>query len=167
MAPIHPRLHQTPMLISGPTASQALESLQNLQMDVALQGQTIGKASSIKMMRSIAVKGLEALTTELAWAAQAAGVEDQVYASLDASFPGFDWRKRSAYNLERMTTHGIRRAEEMREVVKTIQDLGHQPLTTQGTVSRQQELGELGLKLDEAGDLQDSVASVAKALKPA
>lgn len=51
----------------------------------------VGAASAIKMIRSVIVKGLEALTTEYFLAADAAGLTEAVRASLDASCPGADW----------------------------------------------------------------------------
>ena len=48
-------------------------------------GADVGRASAIKMIRSVMVKGIEALTAEMMLAARAAGVEDEVLASLDAS----------------------------------------------------------------------------------
>jgi Domain of unknown function (DUF1932) len=41
--------------------------------------------------------------------------------------------------------HGLRRAAEMEEVVKTLQGLHVEPLMTQGTVVRQREIGGLGV----------------------
>lgn len=150
MAPIHPRLHKTPMLLAGPQAGDLAALLQGWQMDVRVVGDDVGRASSIKMLRSVMVKGLEALTAEMGLAAVKAGVEDEVIASLNASFPGIDWDQRTAYNLERMATHGIRRAEEMEEVVKTLEDLGVMPELTEGTVRRQRRFGASSL------DLRDS-----------
>jgi 3-hydroxyisobutyrate dehydrogenase-like beta-hydroxyacid dehydrogenase len=93
-------------------------------MNAKLAGTRIGDASAIKMMRSVMIKGLEALTAESMLAARRAGVEESVLASLQASDPGIDWTRRSSYNLERMMLHGARRAAEMREVAKTLSDYG-------------------------------------------
>ena len=41
-------------------------------------------------------------------------MEGAAIASLQASDPGFDWQRRSAYNLERMMAHGLRRAADGR-----------------------------------------------------
>ena len=147
MAPIHPRLHQTPMLLAGPDAEAALARLADWGMDLRAVGAETGRASAIKMLRSVVVKGLEALSAEMALAAIRAGVEDEVIASLDASYPGFDWSGRTAYNLERMATHGRRRAEEMEEVVRTLEELGISPDLTTGTVLRQRRFGESDLDL--------------------
>jgi hypothetical protein len=92
------------------------------------------------------VKGMEALTAECFLAARRAGVGAQVLASLSESFPGMDWPKQSAYNLERMASHGIRRAAEMREVAATLRELGVEPLMAVATTERQAEIGRLDLK---------------------
>lgn len=124
MAPVHPKRHRTPLLVSGPESGAAVALLEALGMKPALAGDTVGQASAIKMFRSVMIKGLEALTGECLLAARRAGVEGDVLASLQASDPGFDWTARSAYSLERMMVHGERRAAEMREVSRTIAELG-------------------------------------------
>ena len=77
---------------------------------------------------------MEALSAECALAAEAAGVFDEVTASLDASEKQIGWRERFAYNRERMETHGLRRAAEMEESAKTLQGLGVEPVMTRGTI---------------------------------
>ena len=65
----------------------------------------------------------------------------EVIASLDASWPGADWARRFDYNLDRMMVHGLRRAAEMEEVVKTLDALGTGSAMTRGTVERQRAMG--------------------------
>jgi 3-hydroxyisobutyrate dehydrogenase-like beta-hydroxyacid dehydrogenase len=119
-------------------------------MEPAVAGRRVGEASAIKMLRSVMVKGLEALTAECLLAARRAGVDATVLASLRASDPGFDWAARSAYNLERMTTHGLRRAAEMREAAATLRELGLPDRMALATAEWQAELGGLGLPPGEA-----------------
>ena len=88
------------------------------------RGDTVGRASSIKMVRSIMVKGLEALTAECALAAVAAGVADDVFPSLNTGAHPIDVAARATYNFERSFRHGQRRAAEMDEVAKMLSDLG-------------------------------------------
>ena len=92
------------------------------------------------MIRSVMVKGVEALTAEMMLAAEAAGVTEEVLASLDASEKSQGWAQRAEYNLERMTTHGLRRAAEMEESAKTLIALGIEPVMTAGTVCRQRAM---------------------------
>lgn len=124
MAPVYPKRNLVPCLISGPDAAELAPILQGLPMHVRVMGDQVGRASSIKMVRSIMVKGMEALTAECVLAATAAGVEDEVFASLKSGHPGIDVPERAAYNFERTLVHGKRRAAEMDEVAKMLTDLG-------------------------------------------
>jgi 3-hydroxyisobutyrate dehydrogenase-like beta-hydroxyacid dehydrogenase len=92
----------------------------------------------------VMIKGIEALTAECFLAATRAGVADQVMKSLSNNYPALDWAKVVEYNLERMATHGRRRAAEMEEVADTLRELGVEPLMALATVARQREMGELG-----------------------
>lgn len=124
MAPVYPKKHHVPLLVAGPHAETGAAILSALDMKPKISGDTVGHASSIKMLRSVMIKGFEALTAECFLAARRAGVEEQVIASLEASDPDVQWRTRGAYNLERMMVHGTRRSAEMVEVARTVAELG-------------------------------------------
>jgi len=149
MSPVRPALHRTPLLISGPSAERAERLLLDLGMKVRIAGDEIGQASSIKMLRSVMIKGFEALTAECLLAARRAGVEKAVLASLQASDPGIDWTARAAYNLERMMVHGRRRAAEMQEVAATLRELGLPDRMALATVDWQRQIGELDIPAPE------------------
>ncbi len=151
MSPVHPKRHHAPLLVSGPWAEEAAERLKTLDMRPRVVGPEVGQASSIKMLRSVMIKGFEALTAECFLAARRAGVADQVIASLEASDPEIAWRRRGAYNLERMLVHGARRAAEMREVALTVEALGLPPGLSRATADWQDTLAGLA----EAGDDPD------------
>lgn len=141
MAPVDSEL-AVPLLIAGPHAIQAEELLGQIGFsNMRVVGDTVGKASAIKMIRSVMVKGIEALSYECSEAAAAAGVYDDVTASLDASEVRRSWADRIAYNRERMEKHGLRRAAEMEESAKTLQGLGIEPVMTRSTVQLQREVG--------------------------
>ena len=145
MAPVCPALHKVPLLICGPNASEANLEFSKLSMKAEIVAGDIGKASSIKMVRSIMVKGLEALVAECVLAGRKAGVEDVVLDTLEKSYPGFNWKERAAYMMERMMVHGPRRAAEMREVALTVQQLGLDNSMSNATANWQQSIGDLGL----------------------
>jgi 3-hydroxyisobutyrate dehydrogenase-like beta-hydroxyacid dehydrogenase len=146
MAPVYPLKHQTPVLLAGPEADEAAAALRRLGMALEVVGRTVGEASMIKMLRSVMVKGIEALTAECILAARRAGVEAAVLASLQASDPALEWKKRAAYNLERMMVHGARRAAEMREVAATLRELGLPDRLAAATATWQDEVGALCLE---------------------
>lgn len=156
MAPVHPRGHRTPILIAGPQTVEMGHRLGLLGFDLEIAGEEIGAATTIKMLRSMFVKGLEAITVQTLLAARAAGRFDEVYASLSKSFPGLGWPAFPRYLVERVATHGIRRAAEMRESAVTMAELGfpagHD--LALAVAALQQEVGGLGLKLDRDGNLE-------------
>ena len=124
MSPVHPRKHHVPLLVSGPDAEAGEAVLRALDMKPRIVGDEVGRASSIKMLRSVMVKGMEALVAECFLSARRAGVEEEVIGSLEASDPDIKWRERGAYNLEHMMVHGARRAAEMEEAARTVDELG-------------------------------------------
>ncbi len=167
MGPIHPARHLTPMLLAGAHADAIMPFVEAFGMKAATAGPEIGAAAAIKMVRSVMVKGMEALTYECFVAATRAGVEEPVLASLAKSFPGFDWPKTVAYNIERMANHGTRRAAEMEEVAATLRELGIEPRMAEATVMRQREMAQIGKDAAVRDTLDKDYASVLKAVSAA
>ena len=148
LAPVNPGRMNVPLLVSGGCAEAAASLLRDAGfVRVRVVGTEVGRASAIKMIRSVMVKGIEALTDEMMAAAEAAGVVHEVLSSLDASDKAVPWESRAAYNLERMHTHGLRRAAEMEESARTLEALGVEPLMTRQTVRRQRDAAGKGRSL--------------------
>lgn len=150
MAPVPPARLKTPLLIGGPQAHQTTAMLCRLGFNAQWGDEQVGKVSAIKMCRSVLIKGLEALTAECLFAARQYNVEQDVLASLHASFPSLGWLDEfPGYLISRVAQHGIRRSEEMEEVVKTLRDVGSQAHMGQSTVQAQrylpQQMAERGL----------------------
>lgn len=142
MSPIAPKRLGTAILLGGPHASDFFAPGQ----DVGLTGISVfstdyGKASAAKMCRSIIVKGMEALLSEALLTARQYDVDDMTLKSLDDLFPGLDWATLAPYMISRCIEHGGRRAEEMREVAKTVADAGLAPLMSAACAERQDWLG--------------------------
>jgi len=161
LSPVLPKRLNAPLMVSGPHAVDAAQGLSDIGFsDITIVKGGVGAAAAVKMIRSIMVKGIEALSAELAIAADRAGVTEAVVASLDASWPGADWGSRLDYNLDRMLVHGLRRAAEMEESVATLESLGVGSTMTRGTVALQHSLGALGI------DPPDGLAAKLAALAP-
>ena len=167
LAPIHPARHQTPMLLAGRDAEAIAPTLAALGMHASIAGDEIGAAAAIKMVRSVMIKGIEALTLECFLAAARAGVIDEVASSMKNNYPGLDWGKIVPYNLERMASHGERRAAEMEEVADTLRELGVEPLMTSATVKRQREMGQIGSQQSVRGVLNKDRATMLGAISAA
>jgi 3-hydroxyisobutyrate dehydrogenase-like beta-hydroxyacid dehydrogenase len=167
LAPIHPARHKTPMLLAGPHAAAVSPTLTALGMRTSIAGAETGAAAAIKMVRSVMIKGIEALTLECFLAAARAGVVDEVAASMRNNYPGLDWEKIVPYNLERMASHGERRAAEMEEVADTLRELGIEPLMTLATVKRQREMGHIGAAQSVRSVLDNDRAAMLSAISAA
>jgi 3-hydroxyisobutyrate dehydrogenase-like beta-hydroxyacid dehydrogenase len=168
MAPVAPYLHKVPCLIGGPGAGALLPRGRALGMKLELVSDEVGQASAIKMFRSIMIKGLEALTLECMLAASEYRVEDRVLASLKETFPSLDWNRMSGYMIERMVSHGGRRAAEMREVAATLRGIGIEPLMAEAAAARQQWVAGLGVKQHlgkPTEDRADLVAAIRAAME--
>ena len=167
IAPINPARHRTPLLIAGPHAEEISPLLRELQMQLSIVGANIGQAAAIKMIRSVMIKGIEALTVECFLAAARAGVLDEVTVSLKNNYPTLDFTKIAEYNLERMASHGERRAAEMEESAATLRELGLDPLMVDATVKRQREMGALGKHETVRATLKDGRSAMLNAISAA
>lgn len=125
MAPIAPKGIEAPILLGGPHAESFLPLAQALGFSGSkFFSEELGKTAAAKMCRSVMIKGLESLLTESLLSARHYGVEDIVLASLSNLMPGVDWQEHAAYMISRSLEHGVRRAEEMREVSRTVREAG-------------------------------------------
>lgn len=139
MAPVNPLRMSVPLYVSGPHAQAGYDALAGLGFtNIRCVGDDVGRASTIKMLRSVMYKGVEALTAECLLACEKAGVTDEVLESF-----GNDWSTGADYRFDRMLVHGLRRSAEMYESSQTLLSLGISPMLTEGTVGWQQAMGEL------------------------
>jgi len=164
IAAIHPARHRTPLLLSGPHAESISPLLHEMDMQFSVVGPEVGSAAAIKMIRSVMIKGMEALTLECFLAAARAGVLEEVTTSLKNNYPTLDWTKIADYNLERMASHGERRAAEMEESAATLRELGLDPLMVESTVKRQREMGAIGKKESVRETLKSGRAAILRAI---
>jgi 3-hydroxyisobutyrate dehydrogenase-like beta-hydroxyacid dehydrogenase len=128
MSPINPKRAASPMLFGGPHAAEFLSTARQLGFaGASVFSDRVGGAAAAKMCRSVIIKGMEALLGESLLAARRYGVEDAVLESLGSLLNAADWRIQARYMISRSLIHGRRRAEEMREVARTVVEAGFEP----------------------------------------
>ena len=127
MAPVLNPGITVPILAGGPVAETVSADLNKLGMNLTPVAAEYGRASAMKLCRSIMIKGWEVLLVDCASAARHWDVESEVFGSLDASYPSINWRALAADMAERVATHGVRRAAEMREAADMLADMGLAP----------------------------------------
>ncbi|MDT7950057.1 MAG: DUF1932 domain-containing protein [Acetobacteraceae bacterium] len=155
MASVPPKRIATPMLLGGPHAASFKAEAEPLGMDLTVFSPEIGRASSVKMCRSVMIKGLEALTTECMLAARHYGVEQDVLRTMGDTLPHSDWPGLARYVISRALIHGKRRAEEMREVARTVEDAGIEPIASRAIVERQDWAWRRGAEMGAARNAPD------------
>ncbi|HEY8539977.1 MAG TPA: DUF1932 domain-containing protein [Steroidobacteraceae bacterium] len=160
MSPIGPKRIASPILLGGPHAEDFLPLARQLGFaGASVFAAEVGRASAAKMCRSVMVKGIEALLTESMLAARKYGVEQTVLDSLSDLFPGPDWRKLAQYMISRSLIHGKRRAEEMREVARTVEQAGLAPHMSAACAERQDWAAQFRRTAD-AGTLEEMLDSI-------
>ncbi|RQV07381.1 NAD(P)-dependent oxidoreductase [Burkholderia cenocepacia] len=153
MAPVPPYGIGVPMLLGGARAAAIAERLTCFGMRATAVSTQIGHASAIKLCRSVMIKGIEALMVECLAGARHFGVEDDVLASLDETFPGLGWNGALPhYLISRVAEHGRRRAAEMLEAADMLNGAGIEPRMALATAGVQQAtvdaMARLGLGYD-------------------
>lgn len=138
MAPVLKPGLAVPILAGGPYAAATADLLNGLGMNLTAVSTEHGVASAMKLCRSIVIKGLEALMVDCAAACEAWNVKDPVFASLAGTFPSIDWHALAANMRERVATHGLRRAAEMREAAEMLEALDIDPTLARAVADAQQ-----------------------------
>ena len=138
MTSVPPYGIRVPMLLGGAKAAELAAHLHAWGLDAKAVSDKLGVASAIKMSRSVMIKGLEALVIEAYATARFYGVEDHVLPTLQETFPSIDWSAQGAYFFSRVVQHGQRRAEEMREAARTVQEAGFEPFMASAIADKQQ-----------------------------
>lgn len=128
MARVPPYGARVPILLAGPRAGEAAGALNALGMNCEAVGDRIGQACAVKMIRSVVIKGIEALLIESLTAAERAGVTERILDSIAETFPGIDWRASASYYIGRTHQHGARRVTEMTEAAETLKSFGVEPV---------------------------------------
>ncbi len=163
LSPVPKHRHKVPILLCGPKAAQGTAKLAALGFNVEDGGETLGAASATKMLRSIMIKGVEALFLECVAAASQFGASQRVLESLQPSLPGLDWPERARYLTSRAALHGTRRSAEMTEAATMLRDMGIEPLMAEAAAKRIAWAVEQELKAGLIDDAFPTVEAMEKA----
>lgn len=137
--------HAMPILASGQAAERIRDALVPWGMQIDVVGPVIGTASGIKILRSVVMKGLEALLVECMLGSWQFGVDEYILNSIDKAF------KRSFKDMANalLTTdaiHAERRSEEIAMSAEALADAGLDPIVTRAAAERLRWVASLGLK---------------------
>jgi 3-hydroxyisobutyrate dehydrogenase-like beta-hydroxyacid dehydrogenase len=133
------------MLSSGPAGERVRDWLVPWGMQIEYTGPTLGTASGIKILRSVLIKGIEALTDEMLLAARQYGIEEIVLASA-AKTLARPWLDTVHSLTPSGVIHAKRRAEELEMSADAVADAGVEPTMARAIAARLRWKEGLGLK---------------------
>jgi len=114
--------HKVPLIVCGKGAKQFSDILNKYNMDIKYYGEEVGKASALKMFRSIFMKGIAMLLLETIVGSHKYGVENDVWASILETLTNSSDKRVNGW-ITRTVIHSERREHEMEEVLSMLQEL--------------------------------------------
>lgn len=133
LAPVPRARIDTPLLLSGAGVGLLRPLLDELGIAATDVGGQAGAAASLKLLRSVFMKGLAAVVVESVSAAQSFGAEDWLIGQIAAEL-GESGHAAVHHLVEGTTKHAVRREAEMIEVREFLDSLGAAHPMTDGTI---------------------------------
>ena len=133
------------MLSSGPAGERVRDWLVPWGMQIDFMGPKLGTASGIKILRSVLIKGIEALHDEMLLAARQYGIDEIVLASA-AKTLARPWMDTVKSLTPSGAIHAKRRAEELEMSADAVADAGVEPIMARAVAQRLRWKESLGLK---------------------
>ena len=121
---------KAPMLVAGADVEPVVAWMNANGFDTRVLGTKPGNASSVKMLRSVLVKGIEALAVESFVTAERQGILKEVMGCLGDIDAG-TFSGSLAMLVQTHIVHAHRRWEEMGLVARTLRETGVEPLMTE------------------------------------
>jgi len=164
MNPIPKYRHKVPMLISGNGAEKFQYMMRPYNMNLAIIKGGAGVASSIKMLRSIFMKGMAALLVEMLTAAEVINVRDFVVDSIKGTLSEIKPDKLIHRLIAGTAIHAQRRVHEMEEVIETLNSVNIDPIMSIAAKDVLSKVDALNLKEYFGGKMPEDYVDVVKIL---
>lgn len=132
--------HRVPMMLSGTGALRMEAAFSEFNMDMKIVSEEAGKASLVKLCRSIYMKGLAALSMEMTDVAEAYGVKDLVYESLAKSMDNDEFCVYTPRLINGTKKHLARRSAEVEECIDIIKEVNKNAFVTEATLNTYKSL---------------------------
>lgn len=158
MGPLPNYLHKVPILASGNGADKWRELMTPWGMRIdTIEGEA-GTATAIKLVRSVFMKGLEALLVESFLFARKSGTEDIVLKSLSETLDEYPFAHTANRMIGADLIHAERRAFEVGESVELMEEVGVEPIMAQAVIKRLNKSASLRTR-DELGGVPPKTLS--------
>lgn len=160
LGPLPVYKHKVPMLLSGCGAERSIEIMTNWHMDVTFAEGPAGTASKIKLVRSVFMKGIQALLVETFLFARKVGVERTILDSISTTLNAMPFEA----TVKRMITadpiHAERRAHEVGDSILLMKEIGIQPIVASAAEARLLASAALGTREELGGKSPADIEAV-------
>lgn len=157
--------YRVPLLASGPGAKQLRSLLTRASPSVTAIEAPAGHATLVKLLRSIYMKGRDALVLEMMLAAHRYGLEQPVVDSIAGPGEEVSFSALSERILTALGIHAGRRAAELASSRDVVREAGIDPVVTAAGTERLARLARLELRRLFHGERPGSAAEVLHAIE--
>ena len=165
MGPLPTYRHEVPILASGNGAETFKDRMESFGMNIKVISESPGKASGVKMFRSVFMKGLAALFFETYFPAKKYEVLDLVVESLSETMNNLSFEAVTQRLVCGTAIHAGRRIHEMEDVIRTLEQLNVTPAMSQSTHDTLEWVDSLGLKEHFSGQKPEDFSKVIEAIE--
>ncbi|MHC1760197.1 MAG: DUF1932 domain-containing protein [Negativicutes bacterium] len=138
--------HKVPTLVSGSGSDEFVRLLTPFGMNLTKVSDIAGDAIAIKLVRSIAMKGLASLAVETLEAAVKLGVESYVLKSIEDTLSAAPFNETLDWLVTASAVHAERQVHEMNDVMVMMKEIGVETTMTLGTTRRLEWLAKKNYK---------------------
>lgn len=138
--------HGVQLYSSGSGAQRFHDLFTPLGLNIDVAGDEAGVAATVKMLRSVVTKGMEALIVEAMTAAQRAGITQEAFHGICDPMDATTYSDFAIMCIKTDVLHAGRRAVEMKEAIEGLRELSIEPIMTAATARRLRASADLGLR---------------------
>lgn len=162
--------HAVPMLAAGPGATRWAATVAPFGFRVSHVDGPPGRASLVKLLRSVYMKGRDALILEMLVAARRHGVEDAVLQSIGGPGEQVPFPELASRVVRSLALYSERRSAELTNAAELLADVDVEPLVTNAGAARLRWLADFDVRArfgDERPDDMQQVLQLVDALEAA
>jgi len=137
---------RVPLLCAGPGAQAWSELAVALGLDVTVLPGPPGQAARVKLLRSVYMKGRDALVMEMLLAARAHGIERTVVESIQGAGERVPFPQLADRIVCALAVHAGRRADELAMSAELLRSSGEEPIVSEAAAELLRWIAELGLR---------------------
>lgn len=156
--------HGVPMMAAGPGAARWAALAESYGFRVSVLDGAPGQASLVKLLRSVYMKGRDALILEMLVAAGRHGIADTVVASIGGAAEQVSFTELTTRVMGSLALYAERRSVELAASAELVAQAGLEPLVAAAGAARLQWMADLGVSEVFAGERPRDTDAVLRAI---